>query len=142
MTGCCGGRHSQVSARIETGDDDFSINVTRVDEAAGKLDGIAGTIRALRLSTSMATLGTAIPDTPNVVSPVKPVADTADATVSSAVDRCAGQVEAFGALVRVAARTTAETDEFNASRFTGAGDLPSVTAWDPFNQMRPAPATG
>ncbi|RPA06190.1 hypothetical protein [Gordonia sp. OPL2] len=70
---------------------------------------------------------------------MKSVADGADATITKSVSNCGGQVEAFAALVRVASGTTERTDGFNASRFTGAGELPTVAPSDPGNVNRPAP---
>ncbi|MGV9858988.1 hypothetical protein ACWDTD_10085 [Gordonia sp. NPDC003425] len=116
----------------------FAMDPGAVTAAATTLDGLAGQIRALTLSTKIATLATAIPDTANVTSPIVPVANGADATVTTAIDHCGGQVEAFGALVRVAATSSVDTDDFNATRFDDAGQLPTVAAWDPGNTKRPA----
>ncbi|MGC4960944.1 hypothetical protein ACPXCG_17985 [Gordonia sp. DT218] len=116
----------------------FSMDISAVEGAASKVDGLAAEIRSLTLTTKMSTLGTAIPDTPNCSSPMKSVADGADATITEFVSNCGGQIEAFSALVRVAAGATERTDGFNASRFTGAGDLPTVAPSDPGNVNRPA----
>jgi hypothetical protein len=117
----------------------FSMSIGAVEGAASKVDGLAAEIRNLTLTTKMSTLGTAIPDTPNCSSPMKSVADGADATIAKSVSNCGGQVEAFAALVRVASGTTERTDGFNASRFTGAGELPTVAPSDPGNVNRPTP---
>ena len=117
----------------------FSMDIGAVEGAATKVDGLASEIRELELTTKMSSLGTAIPDTPNCSSPIKAVADRADATIGKSLSNCGGQVEAFAALVRVASGTTEGTDDFNASRFTGAGDLPTVAPSDPGNVNRPAP---
>lgn len=115
----------------------FAMDTSVVAGAADKLDAIAGDLRGLRLPSPMSVLGVAIPNTPNVTSPIKAASDGADTTVTNAISNCAGQVEAFGALVRVASTTTRDSDEFNATRFDDAGRLPSVAPWNPGNSPTP-----
>lgn len=111
----------------------FSVDPSQLDAAASKLDGIAGAIRGLKLDSKMSVLGDAMPDTPNCTSAIKKAADTADATVTTSLSHCSGQVEAFGALVREARKVTETTDDENSRWFTDAGKLPTVRPWDPSN---------
>ncbi|WAC57322.1 hypothetical protein [Gordonia sp. SL306] len=120
----------------------FSVEPGQLSAAAAKLDGLAAEIRELELGTKMSVLGEAIPDTPNCASPITPIAARADQTVATSLSNCGGQVEAFGALVRAAKSVTESTDDFNSTRFSDAGELPSVEPWNPGNVPPPSIPSG